>query len=180
MSISRRRFVRTATLSALAGAALRSAWAKPGAAAADETFSPENLVALNGISMQTFERLAGESFTVSSGDRTLGSMTLLSVTAYALPPASPVKGRLLTMGTLMRTAVQPLSSFSVRFQGSGAVLPQGTYTIANSSIGSMPLLLVPSGPNSSPNTYTAVFNLLMTPGARVVPLQKEAILAPVR
>ena len=76
MSISRRRFVRTATLSALAGAALRSAWAKPGAAAADETFSPENLVALNGISMQTFERLAGESFTVSSGDRTLGTAVL--------------------------------------------------------------------------------------------------------
>jgi hypothetical protein len=180
MSISRRRFVRSAALSALAGTALRSAWARPGLASKDETFSPENLVALNGISMQTFQSLAGESFTVSSGGRVLGSVTLISVTGFKLPAALPNKPRVMVVGRLPLTTTQLLSGFSVRFQGSGATLPQGTYTLANNSIGSLPLLLVPSGPGSSPNTYTAVFNLLMTTGPGAIPIQKEAILAPAR
>ena len=180
MSISRRRFVRSTALSALAGAALRSAWARPGMASKDVSFTPENLIALNGVSMRTFQSLAGENFTVSSGDRTLGAMTLLSVTEFAPPPAPPLKMRTLVAARVPRTATQSLSSFSVRFLGSGAALPQGTYTLANDSIGSMPLLLVPSGAGSSQNTYTAVFNLLMTSGPGPVPLQKESILAPAR
>lgn len=180
MPISRRRFVRSAALSALAGAALRTAWAQSGVASQDDTFKAENLVALNGLSMQSFQSLAGESFAVSSGNRALGSMTLLSVTAFALPATPSTKMHVLVVGPVPRTPAQTLSSFSVRFQGSGAALPQGTYTLANSSLGSFPLLLVPSGPGSSPNTYTAVFNLLMTTGPRAVPLQKEAILAPAR
>jgi hypothetical protein len=185
MSISRRRFVRSAALSVLAGAALRSAWAQPAlaskdAASKDLSFTPENLTAFNGISMQTFQSLAGETFTVSAGDRVLGSVILLSVTEFAPPPASRLTMRTLVTARMPRTATQSLSSFSVRFLGSGAALPQGTYTLANDSVGSMPLLLVPSGPGSPQDTYTAVFNLLMTSGPGPVPLQKEAILAPAR
>jgi Domain of unknown function (DUF6916) len=180
MPISRRRFVHSATLSVLAGAALRPAWSQMGLDLSTATFGSENLVAFNGLSMQTFQALKGEAFTVSSGDQALGSMTLLSVTEYVLPTPSTVKNRPIVLVRQPLRPAQSLSGFSVQFQRSGAALPQGTYTLQNDSIGSLPLLLVPSSAGTSPTTYTAVFNFLVAPGTTASPIQKEAISAPTR
>jgi hypothetical protein len=180
MPISRRRFVHSATLSVLAGAALRSAWAQKEVDLSRATFGPENLVAFNGLSMQAFQALKGETFAVSSGDRDLGSMTLLSVTQYVLPTPAPVKNRVIVLARQPLRPAQSLSGFAVQFLGSGAALPQGTYTLQNDSIGSLPLLLVPSSLGTSPTTYTAVFNFLVASGMSTLPIQKEAISAPAR
>lgn len=36
----------------------------------------------------------------------------------------------------------------------------GTYTVMNASLGSFPLFLAPTGPDTDPNRYTAFFSLL--------------------
>lgn len=167
MTLSRRRFVQTATLSLLAGSTLASAMAQAGIEAQPETFSPENLVAFNGISMRAFEALKGEPFQVSSEGRSLGSMTLLSVAEYVPAAPAPATGRLIVRAP--KSTSPAVTGFSVQFQGSGAALPQGTYVFQNAAIGSLPLLVVPSGPDASPATYTAVFNFLVEPRSVALP-----------
>jgi hypothetical protein len=132
--------------------------AQAGIEAQPETFSPENLVAFNGISMKAFEALKGEKFQVSSEGRSLGSMTLVSVAEYVPAASTAAAGRLVIRAP--RSTSPAVTGFSVQFQGSGAALPQGTYVFQNAAIGSLPLLVVPSGPDASSATYTAVFSFL--------------------
>jgi hypothetical protein len=155
MSVTRRGFLQSATLTMLGGAVLPASHSESQASSQGETFRPESLVAFNGISQQTFQRLVGERFTVSSGVRTLGAMTLISVTDLA--PHKPAAKNPRMVGRLPQPSSQHFTGFAVRFKGTAPALSQGTYTLRNPSVGELPLLLVPAGPGATPNTYTAVF-----------------------
>ena len=164
MTFTRRRFVQAASLSLIAGTALRSSLAQAISATKDETFSPENLNAFNGVSLKTFEPLVGESFSVRSGGVSQGWLTLISVSdAAAVSPASTA---LPMVGSVPKLAGKPLSGFALRFEGSGPKLQQGTYTLQSHNIGSISLLLVPSGPGTARTTYTAVFSFVGVPADR--------------
>jgi hypothetical protein len=150
MSLTRRRFIETASLSLLASAVLPAALASQ----KDQTFNSDGLALLDSVSTQTFEPYIGERFQVSGA---YVSLILLSVTA-APGPSQATKPPM--VGRLPKPSQQALTGFSLRFRGSGTSLKQGTYKLENPSLGSIPLFLVPSGPGVSPPRYTAVFNLL--------------------
>jgi hypothetical protein len=162
MSLTRRRFVQAATLSLLARTTLPGALAEGRPVIEDPTFGPENLTALTDVSLKTFEPLIGETFTASSGHHSLGSLRLLSVSEVAPTNALATKPRM--VGRVPQPSQQSLTGFTLRFQGSGAAMPQGTYLLRNASVGSIPLLLVPSHAGAGPATYTAVFNFLNSTG----------------
>jgi len=159
MSLTRRRFIESASLTLLASAALPTAFAQRASGLKDDTFKLEDLTVLESASEERFKPLIGESFAVLQANRRLDSLTLLSVTAAAPPPPA---SKVLKAGRAARFPAQAVSSFSLRFQGSGASsLAQGTYTLKSDILGSFPLFLVPGGTDVSPHTYTAVFSLLM-------------------
>lgn len=150
MSLTRRRFIETASLSMLASAVLPSALASQ----KHQPFNSDGLALLDAVSARTFEPYIGERFQVSGANV---SLTLRSVTPAAGPlPASTPH----TIRPVPKLAQETVSGFSLRFQGSGIALGQGTYTLNNSALGSFPLFLVPSGPGAAPMMYTAIFNLL--------------------
>jgi hypothetical protein len=159
MSLSRRHFVHLASLSMLAGAALPSAFAQE--EAEDETFSEENMAGFEGVSRQTFEPYVGERFAISRAGKSLGRLTLIEVsdmTPGATEPGSQaVKGPALQRG-------RALTSFALRFQGSGGQLPQETYVLEQPALGKFPLLLVPAAPGAEVLTYTTIFTMFATPG----------------
>ncbi len=157
MSLTRRRFIQTASLSVLASAACPAAFAQSKIEPKDDLFSPEHLTVFNGVSQQTFESLIGESFAVSDAGRSLGSLTLLSVAATTPAPDAT---KLPMVVRLPKPSQESLTGFSLRFQGSGAALEQGTYTLEQGTLGSFPLFIVPAGSGVKPPTYTAIFNLL--------------------
>ena len=158
MSLTRRCFLQSATLTMLGCAVLPASLAESQASSQCETFRPESLVAFNGISQQTFERLLGERFAVSSGGHSLGAMTLISVTEL-VPHKSAAKNPRM-VGRVSQASSPHFTGFALRFQGTGPALSQGTYTMQNPSVGELPLLLVPSGPGATPDTYTAIFGFL--------------------
>ena len=166
MPISRRYFFRSATLSLLGGVALPAVFAeaiaKVGGSLPHNPFPPENLIAFGGLTQQTFQRLVGEDFEVSSDGSSFGSISLISVDA--VEPSKPVFQRVPLIGRVPLASTQKVTGFTARFQGTTPALLQGTYTLQNSSLGSIPLLLVPSQPGSSPQTYTAVFSFLVSAG----------------
>jgi hypothetical protein len=158
MSPTRRCFLQSATLTMLGGAVLPASLAESQVSSQSEIFRPESLVAFNGISLQTFERLVGERFAVSSGGHSLGAMTLSSVTDLA--PRKPAAENVRVVGRLPQPSSRHFTGFAVRFQGTAPALSQGSYTLRNPSVGELPLLLVPAGPGATPHTYTAVFGFL--------------------
>jgi hypothetical protein len=160
MSLTRRRFIQTASLSVLASAACPVAFAQSGFEPKDDLFDPEHLTVFNGVSPQSFESLIGETFAVRDASRPLGSLMLLSVAAGAPVQAAT---KVPMVGRVPKPSQRPLTSFSLRFQGSGAALEQGTYTLEHETLGSFPLFIVPSGSGAEPPTSTAIFNLLGPP-----------------
>ncbi|HEX4007809.1 MAG TPA: hypothetical protein VHX60_16665 [Acidobacteriaceae bacterium] len=160
MSFTRRHFVQAASLTLIASAAYRSGMAQAVSDAQDETFSPDNLNLYNGISVKTFEPLVGENFSVKSARGPQGSLVLISVQKAGSASSEGTAGR------VPKSAGESLSGFTLRFEGPGPGLPQGTYTLRNHNIGSLPLLLVPSGPGMATTTYTAVFNFAGGPENR--------------
>lgn len=153
MSLSRRHFVQLGSLSLLAGTVLPAAFAQD--ETDDETFSPEKLANLDGVSRQAFEPYIGERFSISQERKPLGKLTLIAVSELASA----------ALGAKKAPSAQTLTGFTLRFQGSGGVLPQGTYILSQPAMGEFPLFLVPAGPGVNPPTYTAIFNKLATPGA---------------
>jgi len=137
---SRRDFMQTATLTLIAGVAL------PAFSQSNETFGPENLALLDGASQQLFESYIGETFSVLSESNAMGSIKLIAVTAITPPKptsAAPIS--------------QAVEGFTLRFQGTGKPLAQGVYILQNRIMGSMSVLLVPSGQKVAPTTFSAVF-----------------------
>ncbi len=159
MSVTRRGFLQSATLTMLGGAVLPASLSQSRASSQREIFRPESLVAFNGISQQTFQRLVGQRFTVSSGGHSLGAMTLISVTDLA-PQHKPAANNVRVVGRLPQPSSRHFTGFAVRFQGPAPALSQGTYTLRNPSVGELPLLLVPAGPGATSHTYTAIFGSL--------------------
>ncbi|MGD0829808.1 MAG: hypothetical protein ABR907_02615 [Terracidiphilus sp.] len=146
MSLSRRHFVQLASLSLLAGAAFPAALAQE---AEDQRFSPENMAAFEGLSRQSFEPYIGERFSISLSGKSLGRLTLIEVAEIKPAAASQLR---------------PFTAFSLRFQGSGGLLPQETYTLSQPAFGSFPLLLVPCAEGAAKPTYTAIFTQVETLG----------------
>jgi hypothetical protein len=157
MSLSRRHFVQLGSITLLAGTVLPAAFAQE--ESGDETFSPEKLATLDGVSRQAFEPYLGERFAISQEGQSLGKLTLIEIKEITTPASAAAK-------TLKKNAAaQALMGFALRFQGSGGMLPQGTYTFSQPALGTFPLFIVPAGPGVKPPTYTAIFNKLATPGA---------------
>lgn len=96
---------------------------------------------------QMFQGLLGSRFSVS--DPKLGTAQVKLIAVGKVPPV--------TAALAGQPSYRP-AAFSLRFQSiSGAVLPQGTYTFKSTSLGSFPLLVVPSAATTN-RTYTAIIN----------------------
>jgi hypothetical protein len=145
MAVTRRRFLETASLAVLAGAAVPSTLAQSASALKNDPFRDQNLALFNGVSEETFKPYMGERFALEQGGRQVGSLTLVSITTQAGAQPSSAKG---------------IKSFAVHLSGSGAMLPQGTYTLSHESMGTISLFLVPAGKGANHPTYTATFSLL--------------------
>jgi hypothetical protein len=127
----------------------------------DETFSPENLASFEGISRQTFEPYVRERFTLSRAGKSLGRLTLIEVSEMS-PGATGPASR--AANGLAHPPGRALTSFALRFQGSGGQLPQETYLLEQRALGKFPLLLVPAAPGAEVLTYTAIFTKFATAG----------------
>jgi hypothetical protein len=144
-------------MSVIAASASPSLLAQNRAQAAAETFTDEGSATLANLSLQDFQWLIGERFSISSASQKLGKITLIAATE--LDPFKPSR--------IPQLADQAISGFQLRFQGAGGTLPQDTYILQQGSMGKFPLLLVPEGPGanqgpaeSSHPTYLAVFTRL--------------------
>lgn len=158
MSLSRRHFVYVASMSVLAGAASPAVFAQNQAGAAGDLFSEEGVATLGKLSVQHFEWLIGERFSISLAGRPLGKLTLIAATATE-PPKSPPMHRM--VGQIAQPAHErSLTGFTLRFQGAGGTLPQDTYTFQQGGLGSFPLFIVPENPGSNRTTYLAIFTRL--------------------
>ena len=158
MSLSRRRFIESASLTLLAGAARPVAFAQMVPRSSVDPFQDKNLSLLDHASAETFQPLVGEFFLVMRGNQQLESLILESVTSAEQPP-SPSRVSKMTLSS--KPAKEIVSSFALHFRGSGQSLSQGTYTMKNHTLGSLALFIVPGGPGMNPNTYTSTFTLLV-------------------
>ena len=162
MSLSRRQFVYVASLSAVAASASPSLFAEDEAQQATETVTDEGSATLANLSLKDFAWLIGERFSISSPGRKLGKLTLIEATdADAAKPSSVshAAGHVAALGH-----GPALTTFVLRFQGAGGTLPQDTYIMSQSGLGTFPLFLVPEGPGGSNRpTYIAVFSRFADP-----------------
>jgi len=136
MPISRRQFVCTAQ-SFLGALSLSSR------AFADQV---SGLAGANSDLLFTREKflpLVNSSFEVISGSGQHLWMTLLSVDDIAGPAANAAP--LAVAPKPARFPSPKLNTFTMRFQGTGQALAQGTYQFIHSSTGSFPMFVVPSG-----------------------------------
>jgi hypothetical protein len=159
MSLSRRHFVHVASLSVLAHTVAPAVLAQTGRVLKNNPFSDQAVDALAGLTAADFEPYIGDSFAVAVPKKGTYSLTLISVeTVVPAEPVTPRKPRV--SGPLPDFSQKLTNCFTLQFESPAAPLPQGTYTLTNSSFGSFPLFLVPSAEGIEPSTCTAVFNLL--------------------
>jgi hypothetical protein len=164
MSLTRRRFLETASLTLVASTVLPRAFAERAGSLKADPFSPEKQDFLENATEETFKPLIGESFAVMQGTAQVASLTLLSVAKPAPVAASdkprPEAGRVLA-GPSPRIAAAPITSFVLQFKSnSRQTLPQATYTLTSRSVGTFALFLTPSDPSLHPHEYAAAFSLL--------------------
>jgi hypothetical protein len=145
VTVTRRNFLESATVTVLAGAVLPRVFAQ--SSTGSSSF-------FDNISAETFKPFVGDKFSIAANGRSLGSLTLIAVTQE--PQAKPVTT---SAGSVSKSTALDLDTFTLRFRGSGAALPQETYTLSQLSLGSFPLFLVPGSSGGTP-TYTAVFSRL--------------------
>ena len=145
MSQSRRTFIQSVTFAAVGGAVL-PVFSQSGG---NSTFDPENLILVDGASQELFEPYIGDRFSVLSGSKPMGTMTLIAVTG--ITPPKQANGQ---------PVARAMTGFTLRFRGYGTPLPQDTYTLKNGALGSISIFLVPSGLKTSPTTYSAIFGQL--------------------
>jgi hypothetical protein len=163
MSLTRRNFIETGTLSLIASVAAPGLLAENAPLRSlmqveEARFTPESIAQLESTNEIAFTRCVGESFSVNFNGAPLGSLTLISVASIsAAPPPSTLRTPFAVRKPI--TPLQSIMAFSVRFQGSGQHLPQETYTFHLDAMGTFPLFIVPAGPEANPDTYTAIFNM---------------------
>lgn len=161
MSVTRRQFLETASITALVSVLGPSALAQRGRDGNEDTFSPDRMTIFNGVSPQTFKSLIGEAFTATLDGKAFGSLTLIEVSSPdSAKKGQPVAGSRL-VGNVPKPSQQSTINFKLRFQGESVPLKQNTYTLAHPALGKFPLFIVPAGPESKPPTYTAIFNQLV-------------------
>jgi hypothetical protein len=153
MKQSRRSVLKMGVLTA-ASAALpvgmlaKSAAQKPAAPATSTQTSAYD--ALSTLTAADFKPFVGVIFTVQSQ----ASTVRLTLAEVQNPPT------LSSGSTTVATKPDPRSqTFALRFKGGSApVLPQGTYTFQNKSIGDFAMFIVPSQANANPMYYTGQVN----------------------
>jgi hypothetical protein len=164
MASTRRLFLQDAAILAAATALPGKLLSQPRGVAAtgDETED-----ALTNISAETFQPWIRSSFEVSRNQRPQGDLTLISVIEADDSAPRTVPGRMSARASArlsaraMSTPKSPMvDSFTLRFQRTGVPLPQETYTLKHSWLGTFDLLLVPSGLAGRTSTCSAVFSLL--------------------
>jgi hypothetical protein len=164
MTPTRRLFIQNAAFSVIAATLFPAAFAQKPPKSQGQTFNPDDLTALDGVSMQTFEAWIGSSFRVSLNNKTLSQLVLLSVEEMntgAKEESSAGQAVIRRTSPVSQAPPGPaVTSFALRFQGSGAALKQNTYLLSHNWLGNFPLLLVPSGLSGSRPTCTAVFSML--------------------
>jgi hypothetical protein len=169
MKPTRRLFLQSAALSALATGLPLSAFARELLNTGTKGFDPEVLAIFDGVSAQTFEPWIGSKFGVSLNNLHQGSLVLQSVKeaeaeagANAELAAGPyLESTFRRVSPLPGTSnAPPMTSFSLQFQRTGSPLRQETYMLSHDWLGTFPLLLVPSGLAGTPSTCTATFTLL--------------------
>lgn len=95
---------------------------------------------LEAPSIDSFSPLVGQPFEVGEAEH---------VQALELVSATAARG----------AAAFARAGFSLIFRGTPQQwLPQGTYPVAHSAIGSLPIFLVPLGPDALGMQYEAIFN----------------------
>jgi hypothetical protein len=167
MILNRRRFLESASITMLGTAALPGAFAETVRGLGGNRLSGTNFAGLENASVELFQPLIGESFQVTQwGGVLLDRLTLLAATPFESPQTASRTGKANSApkipASIVSSSVPAVNSFGLRFQGSSASqFPQGTYTVTNQSLGSFALFLVPGGPGKSPQTYTAIFSLLV-------------------
>jgi hypothetical protein len=115
----------------------------------DSRFSASNLGMYDYLSPEFFEPWIGAQFKATSPSQPEFVLKLIAVEPFAEQAAKS--------GLIPKGNAQPVSGFSIRFQGVGSAFPQNTYTLSNSGVGSFSALLVPSGKDAPSATYTATF-----------------------
>jgi hypothetical protein len=159
MNPTRRYFLQAAALAALTSKLPPVAFGQQHPKSQSEVMDDESLSIFDGISPETFEQWIGSSFRLSLKGKQIDTVVLILVTKVGSPERASSPRAVQMVGT--KAAVKPsTSSFSLRFRGTGNALPQDTYTLTHSWLGTFPLFLVPSGPGAKQSTYTATFNLL--------------------
>jgi hypothetical protein len=150
VKLSRRRAIQLASMSAFAAAA-GSAFAA-GGSQSDKVFSDQNLSLYGNLSAATFQPWVDTDFAVSGQKGAKDTMTLKSVSDLTAL-------ELATNGATGQTNGSPsprqVTGFMLKFQGTGAALPQDTYVLSNHALGSFSAFLVPAG--SGRPHYTAIF-----------------------
>jgi len=168
MRPTRRQFMRRAGLSIIAANLPLNMFAQRSFKKPSQDWAPERLALFDGVSAQTFEPWIGSQFRVSLNGHARGSILLLSVDEIGAETAKEPDNESFVRraGPVLRPSNGPaITSFSLHFQGSGAVLPQDTYMLAHDWLGNFPLFIVPSGLSGARSTYTAVFTLLPRTGS---------------
>ena len=95
---------------------------------------------LDALSIDTFSPLVGQLFEVGEPGRKQ-TVELVSATAAS------------------RASETAHAGFSLIFRGAAqSLLSQGTYPVAHAAIGSLPIFLVPVGPDAQGMQYEAIFN----------------------
>jgi hypothetical protein len=152
MSVTRRKFLERATVTALAGAVLPVAFAQSGSGGKMSSSATDQDSFFDGISAETFKPFIGDKFSVALYGRSRGSITLVAVSQSKPAASVGINGS--------KSTTPELDTFTLTFEGSGAKLPQETYTLSQLSLGSFPLFLVPLPKSSAAPMYSAVFNLI--------------------
>jgi len=161
MNPTRRSFLQKAAVSVLASTLTRFAVAQRSFQTQSETMDDESLSIFDHVSIETFEQWIGSSFQLSRKGKQLDTLVLVSVKKPNSPETSNKTATFRIIGKIPNnSSAPPLSTFSLRFRGTGSELPQDTYTLTHSWLGSFPLFLVPSGTGRARSTYTATFNVL--------------------
>jgi hypothetical protein len=180
MKPTRRLFLQNASLTVIATSLLPAALSQKHLNEEEDTFSQENLAALDGVSMQTFAAWIGSSFHVTLNRKPLGSLVLLSVQDFGQDgskneskeaeharDASDRPAAVRWIGPQPQPLDEsPVTSFALHFKGAGAALPQDTYLLSHDWLGTFPLFLVPSGLSTRRPTCSAVLSLLNDTGEK--------------
>ena len=161
MTISRRHFLHTASLTVIAGTVLPGALAQSAQSLNDDRFNPDQLSILNRVSPLTFKPFIGEAFDATLAGEFKDRLILLAVNQPDPGKQETKVAGVRFVGPVPKPSQQATQNFSLHFQGSSAALKQDTYTMEHASLGSFPLFIVPAGPGAPSTTYTAFFSLLV-------------------